>query len=210
MTRFGGECTREDGPISARTLFPYIRTRGSAGAIVPGRHPRGRYEFGPLRLWTRFPFGMIRGETVIQEPQTLLVLPRSGRLTPPLAAIAAIGGSRHQQRATPAGPAGRGFLRPAQLALGDSRRWIHWRRARRQTPVVRQFEQQRNQDLALVLELWQPERPSEADLANVEIAVSFAASIVSDLCRRGGRTLWMAVAARSRMEQRADFTGADA
>ncbi len=47
-----------------------------------------------------------------------------------------------------------------------------------------------------MLELWQPERPSEADLANVEIAVSFAASIVSDLCRRGGRTLWMAVAAR--------------
>ena len=68
--------------------------------------------------------------------------------------------------------------------------------ARRQTPVVRQFEQQRNQDLALVLELWQPDNPSEVDLANVEIAVSFAASIVSDLCRRGGRTLWMAVASR--------------
>ena len=49
----------------------------------------------------------------------------------------------------------------------------------------------------LVLELWQPQNPSEADVANVELAVSFAASIVSDLCRRGGRMLWMAVAARS-------------
>jgi len=60
---------------------------------------------------------------------------------------------------------------------------------------VRQFEQQRNQDLVLVIELWQPERATAAQIENVELAVSFAASIVSDLCRRGGRTLWVAIAA---------------
>ena len=81
-------------------------------------HAGGRYEFGPLRLWTRFPFGMIRGESVIQEPQSLLVLPQLGRLTRRWQRLHTIGGSRHQQRAAPAGFARRGFLRPARLAFG--------------------------------------------------------------------------------------------
>ena len=45
------------------------------------------------------------------------------------------------------------------------------------------------------MELWQPPRPTDAQRTNVELAVSFAASIVSDLSRRGGRMLWVAVAA---------------
>ncbi|HVU89778.1 MAG TPA: DUF58 domain-containing protein [Pirellulales bacterium] len=187
-----------EAAISARTLVPYVAARGDAVQSYRGRiMRRGRYEFGPIHLSTRFPFGMIHGETTIEEPQSLLVLPRLGRLTrrwQRLQQSSDVGSSHVQRR--------QGLLEGDFYGLrhwrpGDSRRWIHWRTsARRQTPVVRQFEQQRNQDLALVLELWQPDEPSETDLANVELAVSFAASIVSDLCRRGGQMLWIAVAAR--------------
>ncbi|HEY4310704.1 MAG TPA: DUF58 domain-containing protein [Pirellulales bacterium] len=189
---------RDDAPISARTLFPYISSRGAAAQSYRGRiMRRGRYEFGPIRLSTRFPFGMIRGVTTIEESQTLLVLPRLGRLTrrwQRLQQSSDMGTSNVQRRQ---GLLEGDFYGLRDWRAGDSRRWIHWRTsARRQTPTVRQFEQQRNQDLALILELWQPKQPGEMHLEHVEIAVSFAASIVSDLCRRGGRTLWMAVAAR--------------
>ena len=40
---------------------------------------------------------------------------------------------------------------------GDSRRWIHWRSSARSGElVVRQFEQPRNRDVAVLLDLWQP------------------------------------------------------
>ncbi len=55
--------------------------------------------------------------------------------------------------------------------------------------MVRQFEQQRNQDLCLLVDLWQPENPSPRTWPDVELAVSFAATIVSDRCRRAGSYL---------------------
>ncbi len=185
-------------PIVAKTLFPYVASRGAAVQSYRGRllH-RGRYEFGPLRLSTLFPFGMIRSSTTIEQPQSLLVFPRLGRLTrrwQRLQQSSDLGTSNVQRR--------QGLLEGDFYGLrdwrpGDSRRWIHWRTsARRQAPAVRQFEQQRNQDLALVVELWQPGVPTDEQLRQVEIAVSFAATIVSDVCRRGGRTVWLSVAAR--------------
>ena len=77
---------------------------------------------------------------------------------------------------------------------GDSRRWIHWRSsARHNTLVVRQFEQQRHRDVAVLLDLWEPNRPTTIDRENVELAISFAATVVSDACRRGGSNLLMAI-----------------
>jgi uncharacterized protein (DUF58 family) len=78
---------------------------------------------------------------------------------------------------------------------GDSRRWIHWRTsARRGELMVRQFEQQRNQDLCLLVELWQMPQPTPRELESVELAVSFAATIISDRCRRAGSYLLCATA----------------
>ncbi|HEY2839099.1 MAG TPA: DUF58 domain-containing protein [Pirellulales bacterium] len=184
--------------IRARALLPCVMPGSSSKQSYRGRMMRrGKYVFGPLRVSTRFPFGLVRGSIVVPQRQTMLVSPRLGRLTPlwqRLQQSSDLGTSNVARR--------QGLLEGDFYGLrdwrqGDSRRWIHWRTtARRQTPVVRQFEQQRNQDLVLILELWQPERPAPADLDNVELAVSFAASIVADLCRRGGRTLWVATAAQ--------------
>ncbi|HEY1598338.1 MAG TPA: DUF58 domain-containing protein [Pirellulales bacterium] len=196
-------CRQDDGateePILAQALFAYVPARGARTQSYRGRlMRRGRYRFGPLRISTQFPFGLMRGSVTIEQPQTMLVLPRLGRLTrrwQRLQQSSDLGTSNVERR--------QGLLEGDFYGLrdwrqGDSRRWIHWRTsARRQAPVVRQFEQQRNQDLALVVELWQPDRPSAFHSAQVELAVSFAASIVSDVCRRGGRTLWISVAART-------------
>jgi uncharacterized protein (DUF58 family) len=80
---------------------------------------------------------------------------------------------------------------------GDSKRWIHWRTtAKLGRLAVRQFEQQHNRDLALVLDLWQPFPPDAAARGRVELAVSVVATMVDDLTRRGSSRLALAVAAR--------------
>jgi uncharacterized protein (DUF58 family) len=198
--RIRREGAAESEPIiRARTLIPCVMPGATAKQSYRGRiMRRGKYIFGPLRVSTRFPFGLVRGATVFSQEQSFLVAPRLGRLTPlwqRLQQSSDLGTSNVARR--------QGLLEGDFYGLrdwreGDSRRWIHWRTtARRQAPVVRQFEQQRNQDLVLIVELWQPEHPTTTDLDNVELAISFAASIVADLCRRGGRTLWVATAAQS-------------
>ena len=57
--------------------------------------------------------------------------------------------------------------------------------------MVLQFEQPRNRDVALLLDLWQPPRPAPADRENVELAVSFAATVLADLCRKGDSNVYL-------------------
>jgi hypothetical protein len=81
--------------------------------------------------------------------------------------------------------------------LGDSQRWIHWRTSAKLGKLaVRQFEQQRNRDLALVLDLWEPDSPTDQELLQTEIAISFLATAVSDFSQRGGSHVVIGVAGR--------------
>ncbi|MBX3411671.1 MAG: DUF58 domain-containing protein [Pirellulales bacterium] len=182
-------------PLRARLLIPRISHQQTVSMSYRGRLlRRGRYHFGPWRYSTAFPFGLVRATVSDPRPATLTVIPRLGRLTRrwwrfqqtaqrPAQATRALGvveGDFHSLR----------DYRP-----GDSRRWIHWRTsARRGALIVRQFAEQRNQDLTLVLELWRPPTPNEAELAAVEAAVSFAATIAAELCGRGGSHLQFACA----------------
>ena len=80
---------------------------------------------------------------------------------------------------------------------GDSQRWIHWRTSAKLGELaVRQFEQQRNRDLILVLDLWQPDSPTEQELLQTEIAISFLATAVTDFSHRGGSHVVISVAGR--------------
>ena len=77
---------------------------------------------------------------------------------------------------------------------GDGRRLIHWRSsARLGKLVVRQFERPRSRDVAVVLDLWQPEPHSPEHAENVELAVSFAATVLADLCRKGGSNVYLGI-----------------
>ena len=188
--------SREGDPAGGEALkpglyFPYVAPGQSRSRSYRGRLPqRGRYRFAVPAVSTRFPFGLFQRTIRAGKADTLIVYPRLGRLTPRWLARrheSFEGASRRERRAARA--SGEFFgVRPWRS--GDSRRYVHWRSsARHGTLVVRQFERQRNRDVVILLDLWQPERPGPRDHENVELAVSFAATVVADTCRRGGGSL---------------------
>ncbi len=159
VCRYEGPLTGVDtGP--GRVLFPYLAPRASCRAVYEGSPPvRGRYLFGPLRLTTFFPLGLVRHRRWINLPAESLVWPRLGRLTTSgvrLARQSELVSQRTRRRPTRSELDFHGLRdwRP-----GDSRRWIHWRStARRGQIVVRQFDVARGHDVALFVDLWQPPR----------------------------------------------------
>ena len=178
-----------------RVLFPPVPAGTIGHASYQGRLlRRGRYRFGPMVASTRFPLGFVRRTLRIDAMATMMVCPRLGRLTPAWGSLhkQALRGVRRVRRQQNVMDAEFFGLRDWQE--GDSQRSIHWRTsARRGGLVVKQSVQQRQQDLLLVIDLWQPDKPSEDQLEHVERAVSFAATVVADLCRHGGSQLDVAI-----------------
>ncbi|HLA84935.1 MAG TPA: DUF58 domain-containing protein [Thermoguttaceae bacterium] len=160
---------------------------------------RGLYEIGPLRLSTRFPFGLLRRTTLVGRRESLVVFPRLGRLTQAWLARhheAFEGAQQRQQRFSRVEGQ---FYGVRYWRNGDSRRSIHWRSSARQGQlVVRQYEQPRNRDMAVLVDLWRPGEPTRDDRDHVELAVSFAATVVAELCRKGNATIWLATTAAPR------------
>lgn len=186
-------------PAVMFTHVPAAQTRKSRyrGVLTE----RGRYRFEPLKVSTRFPLGLIARSAfaVENESNELLVYPRLGVLAHSWTRVReeAYQRSRKQERRQGLVEGDFHNLRPWRS--GDSRRWVHWRTtARRGELMVRQFEQHFQRDLAVLVELWQPGRPSQDALDDVELAVSFAASICTDLCRRGGCQLVLGLAGNER------------
>ena len=185
-----------DKPIKPGVLFVRVPAGQTCQADYRGRLvQRGRYRLGPLRVSTRFPFGLICRSVVVEDYATITVLPRPGRLTQAWhrrQQEAFAGAQRRERRHGMEGD----FYGLRQWREGDSLRWVHWRSsARRGSLLVRQFEQPRNREVLVLLDLWQPERPTAAHLDNVELAVSFAATVLADLCRKGGAALRLVLCA---------------
>ena len=80
---------------------------------------------------------------------------------------------------------------PARLSSGDSPRWIHWRTsARRGELMVKEFEQQNEQDLAILIDPWLPRTKAAPEQREaLEQAISFAATLCLETCRHQGRRL---------------------
>jgi uncharacterized protein (DUF58 family) len=158
---------------------------------------RGRYQFGPLRITTRHPFGLISRTVRRPELGQLLVLPRLGRLTPDWARLGP--SPEHGSRRTSGrqGQSEGDFYGLRDWRAGDSRRLVHWRTsARRGGLMVRQFERPRSENLTLLVELWQPAAPTADDERRVELAISLAATAALDACRRGESQLRVVTAGR--------------
>lgn len=183
-------------PEAAPTvLFSYVPARQSRSVVYRGRLPRrGWYQFGPARVSTQFPFGLVRRSRMLDVTDRVLVYPRTGWLTPRWQARqheSFEGTHRVERRQSNASGDLYGVR---EWRHGDSRRWIHWRSsAKLGNLVVRQFEQNRNRDLALLVDLWQPAEPSVEDHENIELAVSFAATVVADMCRKGDSRLLLGI-----------------
>lgn len=181
---------------STGVFFPRIAARETRQVSYEGRLPRrGRYRFGPLSVSTRFPLGLVRHKLVVEDYEELLVHPKLGRLkrgwTQLIREYEA--GS---QRLTRRGLLEADFFGLREWRTGDSRRWIHWRTSARQgTLMVRQFEQRLSQNLALLVDLWQPDDPTDEQLEHVETAVSFVATLIGEACRKPGARLMLEMAA---------------
>jgi uncharacterized protein (DUF58 family) len=198
MLRLEDRVARVDNPqlserLQVRTLLPHVPREGTAKTSYRGRLARrGVYQFGPLHVSTFFPLGLLGRSKFIEQLQTLLVLPRIGRLAPrwrdALAADRTDGASSRRK-----GRSGGEFYGLRDWQPGDTKRWIHWRTsAKRGKLAVRQFEQPRDPDLAIVLDLWLGEEPTPRQHDRVELAISFAATVVAEQCRLGGRRLLVA------------------
>jgi uncharacterized protein (DUF58 family) len=73
---------------------------------------------------------------------------------------------------------------------GDTKRWIHWRAsARHDQLVVKQYEQRQNHDAAILLDLYCSANKMAQYANDIELAISFAATLASDIIRRGGCNL---------------------
>jgi uncharacterized protein (DUF58 family) len=174
-----------------QVFFPYLPSGQTRKGNYHGRlTERGRYRAGPLRISTSFPFGLFQHTVVLPTVEELVVLPRLGRLT-------SLWNARHReafagtdQRERRAGVEG-DFYGVRPWRAGDSRRWIHWRTAARTGALaVRQFEQPRNRDIVILLDLGSADA-SPAARDNVELAVSFVATVIAESCRKGGSDLYL-------------------
>lgn len=182
---------------SAQVLLPHVPADSSCTATYRGRiMRRGRYRFGPIAASTRFPLGLIKASATYGTSNELLVCPRLGQLSSKWTKwlqTEAVGAQASRRRH---GLVEGDFYGLRDWRGGDSRSWIHWRTtARRGNLSVLQFERQVNQDLVIMLDLWEPEKPTSRQTENVELAVSFAATLLADRCFRGSSQITLATAA---------------
>jgi len=153
--------------------------------------PRGRYRFASIELATGAPFGLMERRMVIPAEDELVVYPRVGELSRRW-------GQLHRESSQT--KRGRRHDRTAQqqeyhglrdYRSGDSPRWIHWRTtARIGKPMVKEFEHQNDQDLAILLDPWLPRvKVTPEQREAIEATLRFAATICVEICRQGGRRI---------------------
>ena len=175
-----------------RAFFPRVAGKARAKARWEGVAPRrGRYRFRPFDIVTRSPFGLLERRVSGGEPTSMTVYPAVGQLTRRWQYIHREAsetkrGSRHDRSIQQQEYHG---LR--DYRSGDSPRWIHWRTSARVGQLmVKEFEQQHEQDLAILLDPWMPRSKATTDQREaVEEAIRFAATVCFDTCRHTGRRL---------------------
>jgi uncharacterized protein (DUF58 family) len=187
---------RRERRTRAEALIGHVPAGGRAiGTYRITLHRRGRYRVGPLRVSTRFPLGLVRGQVSIRDQHELIVAPRIGRLLPAWSEMleAELIGDRQRQPQRGISEGDYYGLRPWQR--GDSLRWMHWRStAKLGRPIVRQFERHKSRDVAIVLDPWLPAVATQADEGFLELAISLAATAISDMTSRSQGRLTVTIA----------------
>jgi uncharacterized protein (DUF58 family) len=178
--------------VTPRVFFSRVAGRDLARIRWECTGPkRGKYRFRDLDLGTRSPFGLVEHRVTIALPDQIVVYPSIGRLTRRWF---------HMQRQATENRRGQRHDRSAQQVeyhglrdyrSGDSPRWIHWRTtARRGELMVKEFEQQNEQDLAILIDPWLPRTKAAPEQREaLEQAISFAATLCLETCRQQGRRL---------------------
>ena len=148
---------RRVGPNQVRLSVPQISPSSEESSVFHCLlSERGRYSLGPAKISTTFPFGLIEAELQLDNRQTLYAAPAIGKLVSNWEKQAAAMATGEDAVKRKRGATEDEFFALRKWRSGDSRRNIHWRTtAKTQKPMVRQFDEPTNRDLAIVIDLFQ-------------------------------------------------------
>ena len=154
---------------------------------------RGRYQLGPITCVSRFPLGLVERSRIFPLSDEILIYPLIGRIKPSWRQRLE-GATELVSRNLPHhGVFHDDFNQLREFRSGDNPRAIHWRStARRGELILREFHQNREHTLAVVLDLFWPPSAKPAYWKQIEFALSFAASLLTERgreCRDGFLTL---------------------
>lgn len=172
---------------------------------------RGRYEFGPMRVSTRFPLGLIERSLIVRESAVMLIYPRIGRLAPSFRRQLLGANEQVEVPQSRFGVFDDEFHTLREYRTGDNPRAIHWRTsARRGTLIVREYQQNREHNLLVVIDLCsaKPEYAAQVE-AVLSLALTAAVEYRRD-CRGGQLTVLCGGKEPFRWEATAMATGMDA
>lgn len=179
----------------AESLVPMVGATPVALRWVCRFAKRGWHVLGPLRIATRAPMGLVEVAYEVPLTSRCLATPKTGVVLRPWKSWAGgqsdgSGQARHRRSLDDGEFFGLREWRP-----GDSPRWVHWRTsARLGRLAVRQFEQSRNHQIALLLDLFTGDKePSPALEAVAERILAFAATVADGIGFSGNTTLTIAV-----------------
>ncbi len=176
---------------------------------------RGKYEFGPLRVTTRFPLGLIERSLIVRETGTTLIYPRIGRLSPGFKRQLLGASEQVEVSQSRSGVFDDEFHTLREYRTGDNPRAIHWRSsARRGTLIVREYHQNREHNLQVMIDLSgvKPEYAAQAE-AVLSLALTLCVEYRHE-CRGGHLTVvcggrepfrWEASKTSSGMDQLLDW-----
>ena len=167
--------------LNATVLFARVPPRtAQTGHYQLRLKRRGRYFLGPILTYSRFPLGLVERSRQFPIDDQILIYPRIGKLTTSWRRRWLTATELIAKPQPSAGVFRDEFHRLREFRTGDNPRDIHWRTsARRGELILREYQQNRDFNLAIVFDLWQaPPAGKESEL--IERGLSFAATILVD------------------------------
>lgn len=174
-----GAGTRAEATVTFVRVGPH-KVRSGSYQIRMTR--RGVYRLGPIRLSSRFPLGIGERGRASADFARLYVHPPIGQLRPGWQRRELVNASATSHRAFQRGIYDDELHNIREYRHGDNPRAIHWRTtARKGELMVREFEQQREAEVAVLLDL---SRTPGVDEDTEELAVCLAATICHEQTRQ--------------------------
>ncbi|MFO1093402.1 MAG: DUF58 domain-containing protein [Planctomycetaceae bacterium] len=179
VTTVRDQITSPTERLPAEVLIPRVPPESTrTGSYLLRLMHRGRHEFGPLAISTRFPLGLVERGLTVAQSGSILVYPRIGRLTARWTQRLRHATDLVPQMSPRSGPFDDEFHKLREYRRGDDLRAIHWKTtARRNELMVREFRESRDRQLIVLLDAWQPLRPTERDVEQTELVISMAATM---------------------------------
>lgn len=168
--------------LNGKLIFAQVPARQSRTGRYQARFvQRGRYRLGPTRIVSRFPLGIVERGRQMETYDDLLVYPRIGHIAAWWKRRISDGQESSRTAQGRSGAHQDEFHRIREYRPGDELRSIHWKTtARRNELMVREYRQNRDRRLLLILDLWTKDAKPGQDIFNrevVENAASLAATI---------------------------------